>query len=178
MPLLCISLRNHETTVKLPSDISSQDAILRMVSYDQHKKAGGPEHYPSWEIDLKDILGSSHEVKNSPGDDQSGNARLPLPNCHPWEQNYTTEVGADTNTTTALSGRDVIYPNVKFHLGHIGVDGGKVRVYHAQKGTSGDLIPFRSADDVVGSSTVPDWQFREIKLYFEYQTNDPGPSNA
>tara|TARA_Y100001973_G_scaffold97951_1_gene154803 strand:- start:889 stop:1401 length:513 start_codon:yes stop_codon:yes gene_type:complete len=169
MPLLCITLKQHETAVKLPSDVSAQDAILRMVAYDQHKKDANVAHYPSWEIDLSDILGSTNECKNSSGNSMAGSNRLSLPNCFYLANPHATASAA------------VIYPNVQFHLNHLGVDAGKIRVYHEPTATGLDALWSQQdkTDQVTNvANHTPDWYFREIKLYFEYQTNDRGPSSA
>ena len=177
MPLLCVTLKNHETTVRLPAEIAAQDAVLRMVAYDQHRNAVTVTHFPSWEVDISELLGSSNEIKNSSGLMHAGSTRLSLPNCH---------FSLSSNTTGAgFSNSAVIYPNIKFHLGHIGTDGCKLRVYHEPSSDDGTptLDKFWSQPDKDSGKTDhkshdPDWYFREIKLYFEYLTNDHGPSTA
>ena len=190
MPLLCISITTHDQEVQLPSEIGAQEAILRMVSYDQARKKGITAH-PSWELNISDMLGNSKEIAHSPGHTQPGNTRLPLPNLE-----YTTLAAAQHHAAIAevpvhVYAAGTLYPNIKFHLGHLRTAGTRIQVYQTNPQT-GESTPFFSradkkteieaheADqaDVNKLAAMPNFHFREIKLYFEYQTNDHTASHG
>ena len=177
MPLLCITITKQDQEVQLPNEIGSQEAILRMVTYDQVRKKNVTGH-PSWELNISDMLGNSNEIKHSPGHEKAGNTRLPLPNIEYMPYTPSNHVASASHVAGAL------YPNIKFHLGHLGTGGTRISVHQTNHTGS---TPFWSRtdketeihaheSDTTSDATIyaaaPNWYFREIKLYFEYQTND------